>query len=393
MNKPFALPVPQRGEKLTDEQAMCLAISEAYKGILYAAPNPLVGAVVLDKENRFLSSGYHEKYGGPHAEVNAFKGLSEAELRDARVFVTLEPCAHEGKTPSCAKMMAKYSLSHVTVGLVDPNPLVSGQGIEILKNAGIAVSLYTDSVDSQETTRAELEQVCEVFLFNYRQKKAFVALKIATSLDGQVALKNGESKWITGAESRHYVHFLRASYDAIMVGKGTVLHDNPSLNIRRSDIVKTNKVVVLDSKGELLKNTEHLNIFKNHSLENIFWCLDESQKSQEEFFKKTGVNILFCRSKNGSLDLEHILELLFQHKVYSVFIEGGARLASEALNCGIVNRLYLFQAPIIMGSGGSQSWTETISIGSMQDRLSLDSPKLMTFGNDVMVTGVFKKTQ
>lgn len=392
MNQILALPVPQRGEKLTDEQAMCLAISEAAKGAVYAAPNPLVGAVVLDKENRFLSSGYHEKYGGPHAEVNAFKGLTENELRDARVYVTLEPCAHEGKTPSCAKMMAKHALSHVMVGLVDPNPLVAGQGIEILKNAGIAVTLYADSKGALVTTREELEQVCEVFLFNYRKKKTFVALKIATSLDGQVALKNGESKWITGEESRHHVHFLRASYDAIMVGKGTVLYDNPSLNIRRSDIDKKNKVVVLDSKGELLKNFENLNIFKNHSLENIFWCLEEAQRGQEESLKKIGVNLLFCRSKNGSLDLSHVLELLFQHKVYSVFMEGGARLASEALNCGIVNRLYLFQAPIIMGAGGSQSWTETISLVSMQDRISLNSPKLMTFGNDVMITGVLKKT-
>lgn len=180
---------------MTSEQAMQLALSEAYKGALRVSPNPLVGSVVLNSQGQFLSSGYHEFYGGPHAEVNALRGLSAEELKGAHVFVTLEPCAHEGKTPSCAKMMAKLPLKKVTFGLIDPNPLVAGQGAQILLDAGIEAEVFSSADPGlDQEIKSRLEEVCEVFLWNFRRKKVFVAMKMASSADGQVALRSGESQ-------------------------------------------------------------------------------------------------------------------------------------------------------------------------------------------------------
>jgi diaminohydroxyphosphoribosylaminopyrimidine deaminase/5-amino-6-(5-phosphoribosylamino)uracil reductase len=386
----FPQTVPEKGTVLSSEQAMRLAISEAYKGATGASPNPLVGSVVLDSQGRFLSSGYHKKYGGPHAEVHAVQDLSTEQLQGAQVFVTLEPCAHEGKTPSCAKMLAKLPIKKVTFGLIDPNPLVAGQGAEILKQAGIDAEVFS-SADAKEDQKIKtlLEEACEAFLWNFRQKKVFVALKMASSLDGQVALENGESQWITGPESREEVHYLRACYDAVLVGRGTVLFDNPSLNIRHSKITKTNKVVVIDEKAELLAQYNSLKISQNHARENVFWCVSKEYQSQVPLDVQ-GLNICYVKSKQGLLDLEDLLQQLWQRGLRSVLVEGGAKTASAFLSCGLVNRLYLFQAAILMGAGGGLSWTSGLKISSMKNKLVLRHPQFALFGQDVMTTGTLE---
>lgn len=387
------LRIPEKGAPLTSEQAMRLAISEAYKGATQVSPNPLVGAVVLDAQGGFLSCGYHEFFGGPHAEVNALKNLSSEDLKDAHVFVTLEPCAHEGKTPSCAKMMAKLPLKKVTFGLIDPNPLVAGQGASILREAGIEAEVFA-SVDPKEDheIKALLNEVCEAFLWNFTQKKIFVALKMASSLDGQVALQSGESQWITGAESREYVHYLRACYDAVLVGKGTVHFDNPSLNIRHPDIEKKNKVVVIDAKGELLSNFLKLKLSQVHAPSELYWCIAadlqdqiEAQVSQME----SSPQVVYVKAKSGGhLDLEDLLKQLYLRGLRSLMVEGGALTASSFIHDGLVNRLYLFQAPIILGAGGSRSWTETVRISEMKEKIHVKNIRYLTFGNDFMMTGI-----
>ncbi|MNJ91351.1 Riboflavin biosynthesis protein RibD [compost metagenome] len=387
-----SLSLPARGTVLNPEQAMRLAISEAYKGATGASPNPLVGSVVLDAKGGFLAAGYHAKYGGPHAEVNALKDLSSEELHGAHVFVTLEPCAHEGKTPSCAKMIAKLPVKKVTFGLIDPNPLVAGQGAAILQQAGIQAEVFS-SENSEEDQKIKilLEEVCEAFLWNYREKKVFVALKMASSLDGQVALKSGESQWITGSESREQVHYLRACYDGILVGRGTIEFDNPSLNIRHPSITKMNKVIVIDAEAELLPKYASLKLSQLHASDNIFWCVAEEMREQVEKLVRENNNLpQFCFVKTrvgGDLDLVDLLQQLWNQGLRSVMVEGGAMTASSFVSCGLVNRLYLFQAPIIMGSGGSRSWTESIRIQSMKDKLHIKNPRFQTYGNDFMVTG------
>lgn len=386
------LPIPERGVPLSKEQAMRLAISEAYKGATGASPNPLVGAVVLDKNDGFLSCGYHEYFGGPHAEVNALKSLSNNELEGAHVFVTLEPCAHEGKTPSCAKMMAKLPLRKVTFGLIDPNPLVAGQGAEILRHAGIEVEVFSTDIKQDDLEiKTKLEEVCEAFLWNFRHKKTFVALKMASSLDGQIALQSGESQWITGPESRDYVHYLRACYDAVLVGKGTVEIDNPSLDIRHPEIRKKNKVVVIDKEGALLPCFPELKLTKIHEPSDIFWCMaaEDKEKIEKVFSEMTlkPTAVFVKKNGDGQLDLEDLLAQLYLKGLRSVMVEGGSITASLFIHCGLVNRLYIFQAPIILGSGGARSWTELVKITSMKSKIHVQNPRYAIFGNDFLITG------
>ncbi len=226
---------------------MQLAISVAGGGAAYVSPNPLVGCVIVDRNHQLLATGFHAKCGADHAEIDAVKKLHKDELKNSTMYVTLEPCAHEGKTPSCAKHIAGLAVKKIVYGLIDPNPLISGQGAQILIDAGKTAVLYEGPL------KEDLEDLCEIFLKNYRDRKVFVAAKVATSLDGQIALKSGESKWITGPSSREFVHELRSRYDAIIVGRNTVEVDDPALNIRHETIKKIIKVVVLDPSGSLLK--------------------------------------------------------------------------------------------------------------------------------------------
>ncbi|WP_413289821.1 bifunctional diaminohydroxyphosphoribosylaminopyrimidine deaminase/5-amino-6-(5-phosphoribosylamino)uracil reductase RibD [Bdellovibrio sp. HCB337] len=368
--------------KLSPEQSMQLAIDEAYKGATRVSPNPLVGAVVLDSEGNFLASGYHEFYGGPHAEVNALKNISMEQLQGATVFVTLEPCAHEGKTPSCAKMMAKLPLKKVIFGLVDPNPLVAGQGAAILQAAGIQTEVFSETHPGFKDT---LEEVCEAFLWNFRQKKVFVSLKIAQSMDGQIGLKTGESKWITNETSREQAHYLRAAHDATLIGAGTLAADNPSLDIRHPQIQKKNKVVIVDPQGRLLKEASTLNLTRLHEASHLFWCV--SEKSQE------GGDVAFAKVLKvkelggGLLDLQDLLLQLWNQGLRSVMIEGGAFTASQFLKAGLVNRLYLFQAPVIIGSGEGLSWTSAFGITEMKQRLVVKNLRTQNLAGDLLLTG------
>ena len=387
-------PLPSVGTVLSSGEAMRLAISEAHKGAPFVSPNPLVGAVVVDAKGNFIAAGHHEIYGGPHAEVNALKNLPPEKLKDATVYVTLEPCAHEGKTPSCAKMMAKLPLKKVIFGLIDPNPLVAGQGAEILKQAGIETEVFsaTHSREFNEI-RQDLEEVCEAFLWNFREKKVFVTLKMASSLDGQVALRSGESQWITGPEAREYVHYLRACYDAILVGKGTVEFDNPSLNIRHPTIQKQNKVVIVDGEADLLGKYSSLKLSEAHQSVNVFWCVSEQAEEvvQTELAQiKNPPQIVYVKTKiDGSLDLENLLSQLYAHGIRSVMVEGGALTASSFVDARLVNRLYMFQAPIIMGAGGSRSWTENVRVPTMKEKIHVKNPRYLTFGDDFMISGIF----
>jgi diaminohydroxyphosphoribosylaminopyrimidine deaminase/5-amino-6-(5-phosphoribosylamino)uracil reductase len=334
---------------------MQLAINEALKGAPYVSPNPKVGCVVLDANGKLISTGYHTRYGQPHAEVEAIKKLSSEQLRGAHVIVTLEPCAHEGKTPSCAKMLSTLPIKKVTFGLVDPNPLVAGQGAEILRAAGIEVEEY------QGPLKEKLEETCEEFLWNFRQKKVFVALKVAQSLDGKIALTNGQSKWITGDESRIKAHELRAQYDATLVGKNTVLVDDPGLDIRHLAIKKENKIVILDHSGEVLSKKNQLKLFKIHGPENIF--------------------IL------NSKTLEEALSELYEKGIRSVMVEGGGRVIASFLKQKLAQRLHLFTAPVILGKG--IGWSDSFELQDMEKKLQLKNVRTESFGQDQYLTGKF----
>lgn len=368
---------------LTDEAALRLAIAEARKGAAGVSPNPLVGCAILDSHGHLLAVGHHEKYGGPHAEVNAVRQLPEEKLRGAQVFVTLEPCAHEGKTPACAKMLARLPIARVVFGLVDPNPLVSGQGAAILREAGIRCDLYRDL--HGDGLDADLEEVCEAFLWNQRQKKVFVSLKIAASLDGRIALADGSSRWITGPESRERVHELRAAHDAVLIGSGTLEKDDPSLDVRHPRVQKANKVVVLDSEGRFLGKPWKL--FSTHAPTDVFWMVGKGINTPHT--DTAGVRVLSVeRGKTGGLEPESVLGVLWSEGVRSVMIEGGARVAGSFLRASAVNRLHLFQAPVILGDQGL-SWTSGFPVEAMAAKPVLRAARTQVFGRDTHLTGLF----
>lgn len=335
------------------EQAMGLAIHVAKAGAPYVSPNPLVGCTILDSDNKLISMGYHQKYGEAHAEINAIKGLSADQLANTKVFVTLEPCAHEGKTGSCAKKLIQFKIKKLIFGLVDPNPQVSGQGAEILRAAGIEAEEY------QGPLKADLEDLCEVFLKNFREKKTFVAMKVASSLDGQIALSTGESQWITTAESREYVHELRSWYDAVLVGSNTIEVDNPSLNIRHPTIQKETKLIILDPESKL----------------------SGKKFKFQDIHKSENIHILNFK------DLQSVMNQLWALNIKSVFIEGGAYTYSSFLKAGLVDRLHLFINTSVIGAGNGLSWTKDFGIEALGDKKSLKNVKIRTFGSDLYITG------
>lgn len=344
------------GDVLTEDQAMGLAIEVAKAGAPYVSPNPLVGCVILDSQNKLISKGYHQKFGEAHAEIDAIKDLSDDQLTDAKVFVTLEPCAHIGKTGSCAKKLSQFKIKKLIYGLVDPNPLVSGQGASILKESGI------DAVEYQGPLKDDLEDLGEVFLKNFKMKKTFVGLKVASSLDGQIALSTGESQWITTPESRLYVHELRSHYDAILVGSNTIEMDNPSLNIRHPHIQKESKLIILDPE-EKLKGKK----YKFHDIH-----------------KPENIHILQFK------DLDDVMNQLWNLNIKSVLIEGGAMAYSTFLKAGLVDRLHLFMNTSIIGAGNGLSWTKDFGIEALKDRRVLKNVKTRSFGADIYLTGRIK---
>lgn len=365
------------GTPLTDFEAMSLAIVEGAKGAGFVSPNPMVGCVVLSADGKFLSKGFHKKYGGPHAEVFAVENLTLAQLTGARVFVTLEPCAHEGKTPSCAKMLAKLPIAEVVFGLQDPNPLVSGQGAEIIKQAGVKVSQF-------HLLQNELKELCEHFLFNMQARKIWISAKVATSLDGVLAMRNGESKWITGANSRQYSHFLRAYHDAILVGANTILTDDPSLDIRHPNFPdKKNKVIVLDPQGHALAKIDSLKVAKLHAKQDLIFVLNSGMKNGND--KAT---VVFADCTQDCFDWAQIDTQLWQLGIRSIMVEGGALTHATFLNKKLVNRVYLFQAPILLGGVDGLVWTERLDIRGLQNKMELKNTKIKVLEPDVLITGL-----
>jgi diaminohydroxyphosphoribosylaminopyrimidine deaminase/5-amino-6-(5-phosphoribosylamino)uracil reductase len=343
--------------------------------------------VVLTADHRFLSKGYHEKFGGPHAEINALKGLSLDQLKGARLFVTLEPCAHEGKTPSCAKYLTTLPLYSVTYGLTDPNPLVSGKGASILEAAGIKTILF-------DHKKNELKEVCEVFLKNHIEKKVFVSLKVATSLDGMLSFKTGESKWITGEVARIESHFLRACHDGILIGARTLKIDDPLLDIRHPQFSdKTNKVIILDPTADSLRTLLNQRVLQSHKPENIIVVVSD-QTSQDvvqklEVSSLLGVKILRAKQEKGLLDLQDVLSKLWDLDICSILVEGGAFTHSEFIRQKCADRLYQFMAPKIIGGAAGKVWTDHLSISEMSQAIQLKNLKSRMMGGDIFITGIF----
>lgn len=393
-------PTPKIGDRMTPYEAMRLAISEAWKGVGRVSPNPMVGCVILSANDRFLAKGFHAKVGGAHAEIAALADLADVgefpmdkngwridgqalgELKGAKMYVTLEPCAHEGRTPSCAKTLAQLPLHEVIYGLEDPNPKVSGKGVQILRSAQIRCREFREVSPEQNLSR-ELREVCEHFLLNCSSQRPFVGLKVATSLDAVFGLKSGESQWITGEKSRLMGHFFRGVYDAMLVGRGTVERDNPALNIRHPHFQgMQKKIVVVDTHGQLFKKPK-LKIFKVHAPENLIWAVGEKFRDPVP----DGIQLIRIPADTRGLDLGELHTQIWNAGIRSIYIEGGGKTLSAHLRSQTADRMLLFQAPILLGALHGRTWSEGFGVERLADQLRLNDVRRLDLDEDQLITG------
>jgi diaminohydroxyphosphoribosylaminopyrimidine deaminase/5-amino-6-(5-phosphoribosylamino)uracil reductase len=370
---------------ITASQAMAIALQEARKGAGFVSPNPLVGCVILDSSRNLLATGYHHKAGSDHAEIDALKKLSSPSLiKGGHLYVTLEPCAHQGRTGSCARALAPLMPASVTYAVEDPNPLVAGKGAAILREAGVDADLLINRKDLSLAEATELveqaEEVAEIFLHHFRAKEPFVAMKVASSLDGKMAFASGESKWITGEAAREHVHLLRAQYDAVAVGHNTFASDNPSLNVRHVNYAGfENKAIVFDPEGSILKDLAKSNLLKVRDPQNVIVVTD----SKISIENPTGIRLLKLPMQDQAyFMMNELMAGLLAEGVTSVMLEGGAKTYGAFFQAGKVRRLHVYLAPLLLGGRNGLSWSAEFGGDSMKERINLKRVQRQTFGAD-----------
>ncbi len=361
------------GQEITPDQAMRLAIEVAKTGQGFVSPNPLVGCVIVDKNHKFLSSGAHLRFGGPHAEINALRNIKDnTDLIGASVYVTLEPCSHVGNTGSCASALAQLPIKKVYYGLKDPNPLVAGRGIAIL-------SKHAKEVSPFGKYQQECQQVCEQFLYHIEHGRPFISLKVGMSLDGKIALKSGESQWITGEEARKYSRALRAHYDATMIGSGTLQYDDPTLDFRDTSFEneKENKIIILDPKGNGADFFKSSKLKAKHDPKNIFVL------TRAEYVEKWSKNLVHVLEWDASkVTWEQTLKNLYARGIFSIFVEGGAYVFGQVLQYDLAQKIYLFQSPKILGEG--ISWSHYYNLTSLSKAHTLKNWQSLPIGEDYL---------
>lgn len=362
-----------------DEQMMRRAIELARNATGRTSPNPLVGAVVV-REGRVVAEGWHRKAGTPHAEVHALNMAGEL-AKGATVYVSLEPCAHYGRTGPCAKALVEAGVSRVVIAMTDPNPKVAGKGIEILKNAGVEV--VTGVLEK------EAKELNEVFLKWITTGKPFVALKTAMSLDGKIATASGESQWITNEKSRYEGHRLRDIYDGILVGINTVLQDNPSLTTRLREYQGQNPVrIVLDSQARLPLDSK---LATDGAARTIVAVSAKAPADRVESLKKAGLEILTAGT--DMVDAAELMHQLGAMGITSVLVEGGGRVNFSLLEAGLVDRVYAFVAPKLIGGSKALTPVEGTGFDKLSQAVELVDIKTRLLGDDVMITGRVQGTK
>lgn len=363
-----------------DNFYMKRALDLALKGMGKTSPNPLVGAVIV-KADKIIGEGYHEYYGGAHAEVNAIKNSTES-VEGATMYVTLEPCSHYGKTPPCANLLVEKKLSRVVVAMLDPNPLVAGRGVEILKNNGIEVSVGLLGWEAKKTN--------EIFIKYITTKRPFVILKTAMSLDGKIATKTGESKWITNAISREYVHELRNKVSGIMVGVNTVIMDDPSLTTRLKKGGTDATRIIVDSSLRIPLTAKILNVDSHKKT-----LIATTEKAHIEKINKLkefkNVEVILTPSKNGKVDLNYLFNFLGNNGIDSVLVEGGANLNFSMIQEGLVDKVISFIAPKLIGGEHSKTPIGGEGFEKLSDAVLLHNMNIKTYGEDIMIEAYVRK--
>jgi len=359
-----------------DQHYMQMALELAAKAMGRTSPNPMVGAVVV-KDGRVIGRGYHARAGTPHAEVHALREAGEL-AGGADLYVTLEPCCHHGRTGPCTEAIIKARVNRVVVAMTDPNPLVAGKGMQKLKDAGIQVAC---GVLEEDACRLN-----EVFIKYITTRLPYVVLKTAMSLDGKIATAQGESQWITGATAREYVHRLRDRYDAILVGVGTVLADDPSLTCRLPEGGGKDPVrVVLDSQART-PSTARV-ITQPSEAPTLIVTVPGASPERVRLLKEAGAQVLEVPSGEGGIDPASLLRELGQREISSVLVEGGARVNGTFITGNLVDKVYWFIAPKLIGGMAAPGPLGGPGIAVLKDALSIKDIKLDLYGEDICIEG------
>lgn len=377
-----------------DQKMMRLALSLAEKGRYSTKPNPAVGCVITQGD-QIIGQGWHKKAGEAHAEINAINDAlaNGHDLEGTTAYVTLEPCSHYGKTGPCSEALAKHKVGRLVAAMEDTNPLVSGNGFKICQTAGMSVSvgLFAE----------EAKLINEGFIYAMEKKLPFVRLKMASSLDGRSAMSSGESHWITGEASRKQVHKMRAQHGALITGIGTVLADDPSLNVRLSsdELAEMNLTeenchpirVVLDANLSMPTDAKMLSLPGRTVLISTKQTIEDNRHIVDAFLEQ-GAEIVAVAAEGDKLDIESVLQYLFEaENVNEVMVEAGAVVAGAFIQSGFVNEIHTFYAPILMGQEAKPMFSLE-GMEKMNDKIEFSLKTLEQVGEDIHMVFQPKKS-
>ncbi|HIG89034.1 bifunctional diaminohydroxyphosphoribosylaminopyrimidine deaminase/5-amino-6-(5-phosphoribosylamino)uracil reductase RibD [Candidatus Thioglobus sp.] len=337
-----------------DSHYMAIALKLASKGIYGVKSNPMVGCVIV-KDDKIIAKGHHKTFGEAHAEINALKQIDH-QANEATLFITLEPCSHQGKTPPCAQAIIDSGAKKVIIAMLDPNPLVSSKGVSMLENAGIEVLIGLMENEALELNRG--------FVKRMQIGRPFVTCKIAMSLDGKTSMKSGESKWITAEPARQDVQYLRANHQAIVTGSGTVIDDNPAMTVRLNEIDSSPLRVVIDGKDQI--QDKSLNIFSGNAPTLIL---------------NAGNTKML---KSGKLDLDDALKHLGDQGINNALLEAGPGLVGAMIEAKLIDRFVIYTAPILMGSDANSM--ANLAFKNMNDKIKLNIQDIRMVGDDIKIT-------
>ncbi len=358
-----------QSNRITDEYYMRMALSLALNGTGSVSPNPRVGCVIV-RDSKIIGSGWHRCCGEPHAEVEAVRSAG-GDVKGATVYVNLEPCCHHGKTPPCAPMLIERQVSRVVIGMTDPNPKVNCLGERMIRNAGIEVLSGVLEKESKWLNRG--------FIRRMINKRPWITVKTASSLDGSIALKDGSSKWITNESSRKKVHMLRAESDAVLTGSGTVIADDPSFTVRDAE-GKTPLRAVIDRR---LRTPPNSAIFREKGL--VFFTGADAPAEKVKMIRGLGAEV-FIIDTPPEHELDFIVAKLCEIGVNYLMVECGSKLTSSILRSGLADEISLFVAPKLLGNG--IRFTENIELGSLDEAITIKDIRTTQCSGDIWIRGV-----
>lgn len=356
-----------------DRKMMRNSIRLAKKGSGFVAPNPLVGATIV-KDSKIIGEGWHELFGEAHAEINAINKASES-VKGSTIYVSLEPCSYQGKTPACSLALIQHNFKRVVIATLDPNPLVSGKGVKMLQQAGIEVEIGI--------LEKQALKLNERFFKYIQTRKPFIAVKMASSLDGKIATFNGDSKWISNETSRIFTHHLRLQYSSILVGIDTVIADDPILNVRLNRRkIKNPLRIVLDSNLRIPLEAKILDVSIAPTL------IATTQKASLDKIKKLeskGVRILVCPEMDGKIDLQFLVGKLGTESIDSILVEGGGTVNFSFAKKNLVDKVYAFIAPKLIGGVNAKTGMEGEGFANLSQTLELKNIHYKKLKNDLLI--------